>query len=305
MAVKFRDYYETLGVSRTASDEEIKKSYRKLARKYHPDLNPNNKQSEDKFKEVQEAYDVLGDKEKRSKYDQLGQNWKSGSDFTPPPNWQSDFDPSEFFGRQQPGGFGRQQPGGFSDFFEMLFGGAGRNAGAQTGRGGGDDAETELALPLIDMHRGTTRTLTVHFGRSQKTIDVRIPPGARHDSRIRLPGGGPNGGDLYIRLKQDPDSIFKVKGDDTEVEVDISPWEAALGAAIKVPTLDGRADIRVPPAVTAGQKLRLRGQGLNIRGGGRGDHFVKLRIAVPKNLTSEEKRLFEELQKVSTFNPRA
>ena len=303
MAVKFRDYYETLGVSRTASDDEIKKSYRKLARKYHPDLNPNNKQAEEKFKEVQEAYDVLGDKEKRVKYDQLGQNWKSGSDFTPPPNWQTDFDPNEFFGRQQTGGFGRQTgTGGFSDFFEMLFGG--RHGGAQTASGG-DDAETELALPLIDMHRGTTRTLTVHFGRSQKTIDVRIPPGARNDSRIRIPGGGPNGGDLYIRLKLDPDSIFKVKGDDTEVEVDISPWEAALGAAIQVPTLDGRADIRVPPAVTAGQKLRLRGQGLNIRGGGRGDHFVKLRIAVPKQLTPEEKRLFEELQKVSRFNPRA
>jgi curved DNA-binding protein len=305
MAVKFRDYYETLGVSRTASDEDIKKAYRKLARKYHPDLNPNNKQAEEKFKEVQEAYDVLGDKEKRGKYDQLGQNWKSGSDFTPPPNWQTDFDPSEFFGRGQPGGFGRQTgPGGFSDFFEMLFGGAGRHAGTQT-RGGGDDAETELALPLIDMHRGTTRTLTVHFGRSQKTLDVRIPPGARHDSRIRIPGGGPNGGDLYIRLKQDPDSAFQVTGDDTEVEVNISPWEAALGAAIHVPTLDGRAEIRIPPGVTAGQKLRLRGQGLNIRGGGRGDHFVKLRIAVPKKLSGDEKRLFEELKRVSTFNPRS
>jgi DnaJ-class molecular chaperone len=303
MAVKFRDYYETLGVSRTASEEEIKKVYRKLARKYHPDLNPNNKQAEEHFKEVQEAYDVLGDQEKRAKYDQLGQNWKSGSDFTPPPNWQTDFDPSEIFGRGQQGGFGRQSPGGFSDFFEMLFGG--RGAGAQTARGSGEDAETELTLPLIDMHRGTTRTLTVHFGRTQKTIDVRIPPGARNDSRIRIPGGGPGGGDLYIRLKQDPDSIFRVKGDDTEIEVDISPWEAALGAAIQVPTLDGRADIRVPPAVTAGQKLRLRGQGLNIRGGGRGDHFVKLRVAVPKKLTPEEKRLFEELQKVSDFNPRA
>lgn len=304
MAVKFRDYYQTLGVSRSASDEDIKKAYRKLARKYHPDLNPNNKQAEDKFKEVQEAYDVLGDKEKRSKYDELGQNWKSGSDFTPPPNWQTDFDPSEMFGgRGQGGGFGRHGAGGFSDFFEMLFGGAGRGAGAQT-RGMGEDAETELTLPLLDMHRGTKRTLTVHFGRSQKTIDVRIPPGARHDSRIRIPGGGPNGGDLYIRLKQDPDSPFTVKGDDTEVEVDITPWEAALGAAIQVPTLDGAADIRVPPSVTAGQKLRLRGQGLNIRAGGRGDHFVKLRIAIPKKLSVEEKRLFEELQKVSTFNPR-
>jgi curved DNA-binding protein len=155
------------------------------------------------------------------------------------------------------------------------------------------------------MHRGTTKKLTVQFGRTNKTIDVRIPPGARDGSRIRVPGGGPNGGDLFIRLKQDPNSVFTVKGDDTEVEVKISPWEAALGAAIQVPTLDGRADIRVPPGVTSGQKLRLRGQGPAIRGGGRGDHFVKLKIALPKTLSDEEKRLFEELQRTSNFNPRS
>lgn len=305
MPVKFRDYYETLGVQRTASEDEIKKSYRKLARKYHPDLNPNDKQAEEKFKEVQEAYEVLGDKEKRSHYDQLGPNWKSGSDFTPPPNWQTDFDPSEMFGRgSRAGGFGRQGGGGsFSDFFEMFFGGMGR--GGVDSSSMGEDAETELTLPLIDMHHGTTKKLTVQFGRSSKTIDVRIPPGARDGSRIRVPGGGPNGGDLFIRLKQDPNSIFTVKGNDTEVEVKISPWEAALGAPIEVPTLDGRADIRVPPGVTSGQKLRLRGQGPTIRGGGRGDHFVKLKIALPKTLSAEEKRLFQELQRVSEFNPRS
>jgi len=304
MAVKFRDYYETLGIARGASEDEIKKAYRKLARKYHPDLNPNNKQAEDKFKEVQEAYDVLSDKEKRTKYDQLGQNWKSGSDFTPPPNWQTDFDPSEIFGRGNHGGFGGQTTGSFSDFFEMLFGGTGRNAGATQSRSAGEDAETELTLPLRDMHRGTTRTLTVHFGRMRKTLDVRIPPGARHESRIRIPGGGPGGGDLYIRLKQDPDPVFSVKGDDTQAEVEIAPWEAALGAELQVPTLDGPEDIRIPPNVTSDQKIRLRGKGLNIRGGGRGDHFVKLKIVMPKKLSAEEKRLFEELRKVSTFNPR-
>ena len=303
MAVKFRDYYETLGVARNASDDDIKKAYRKLARKYHPDLNPNNRQAEERFKELQEAYDVLGDKEKRSKYDQLGQHWKSGSEFTPPPNWHTEFDPSEMFGRGRQGGFGRQNAGSFSDFFEMFFGGMGQAARPHPSESGGD-AETELTLPLIDMHRGTTRTLTVQLGRSRKTIDVRIPPGARHDSRIRIPGGGPDGADLYIRLKQDPNSVFTVKDDNTEVEVKITPWEAALGAAIQVPTLDGPSDIRVPPGVTSGQKLRLRGQGLNIRGGGRGDHLVKLSIASPKTLSREEKRLFEELQKVSSFDPR-
>jgi DnaJ-class molecular chaperone len=309
MPVKFRDYYETLGVTRGAKEEEIKKSYRKLARKYHPDLNPNNKQAEEKFKEVQEAYEVLGDADKRSKYDQLGQNWKSGSDFTPPNNWQTDFDPSEIFGRagggrSSPGGgggFGRQTGTSFSDFFEMFFGGSGR--GAQT-RSDGADAETELRLPLSDMHRGTTRKLTVQFPNGQKTLDVRIPPGARNDSRIRIPNGGPNGGDLYIRLKLDPNSAFSVKGDDTEVEVEIAPWEAALGTAIQVPTLDGKADIKIPAGITSGQKLRLKGQGLSIRVGGRGDHFVRLKIAVPKTLSEEEKRLFEQLRDVSKFNPR-
>ena len=308
MPVKFRDYYETLGVSRSATEEEIKKSYRKLARKYHPDLNPNNKQAEEKFKEVSEAYEVLGDADKRSKYDQLGPNWKSGSEFTPPSNWQTDFDPSDMFGRGGAGraggaggGFGRQ-PGGssFSDFFEQFFGGRG---GAQA-RSNGADAETELALPLSDMHRGTTRKLTVNFGRTQKTLDVRIPPGARDDSRIRIPGGGPSGGDLYIRLKLDPNSGFTVKGDDTEVEVEVTPWEAALGAGIEVPTLDGNTDIKVPPGISSGQKLRLKGKGLSIRGGGRGDHFVRLKIVAPKTLTAEEKRLFEELSRTSTFNPR-
>jgi DnaJ-class molecular chaperone len=291
-------------VARSASDNDIKKAYRKLARKYHPDMNPNNKAAEEKFKEVQEAYEVLGDKEKRSRYDQLGQNWKGGSDFTPPPNWQTDFDVSDLFGRGDAGGrFGRQTGSSFSDFFEMFFGGAGRAAGART-RSTGQDAETELTLPLIDMHRGTTQKLTLQLGRTRKTIDVRIPPGARNDSRIRIPGGGPNGGDLYVRLKQDPNSIFTVKGDDTEVEIEVTPWEAALGAAIRVPTLDGRADIRIPPGLTSGQRLRLRNQGMNIRSGGRGDHFVKLKIAVPSTLSPQERQLFEELKKVSTFNPR-
>jgi len=310
MAVKFRDYYETLGVSRNASDDDIKKAYRKLARKYHPDMNPNNRQAEDKFKEIQEAYEVLSDAEKRRKYDQLGQNWKNGADFTPPPNWQT-YDFGDIFGRAgqarpSEGGFARPGGSAFSDFFEMLFGGM-PGMGTQTGRARtrrAPSAEAEISLPLLDMHRGARRTLTVRLGDSQKTIDVRIPPGARDDSRIRVPGGGPDGEDLYVRLKQEPDPRFTVHGDDTETEILITPWEAALGAVIESPTLDGKTQIRVPAGVASGQRLRLRGHGLNIRGGGRGDHFVKIKIAVPKTLTSDEKRLFEELQRVSRFNPR-
>ena len=309
MAVKFRDYYETLGVARNASDEDIKKAYRKLARKYHPDLNPNDKQAEDKFKDVQEAYEVLGDKEKRGKYDQLGANWKSGNDLTPPPNWQGEIDLNDLFGRAGQGGgggFGRRSGSAFSDFFEMMFGGGAfggsRTAGGQAQRAA--DVETELTLPLTDMHRGTTRRLALQIGNEQKTIDVRIPPGARNNSKIRIPGGAPNGGDLFVRLKQDPNSVFTVKGDDTEAELEITPWEAALGASLQVPTLDGTADVRVPPGISSGQKLRLRGQGLNIRGGGRGDHLARIKISVPKTLTEEERKLFEQLRKVSRFKPR-
>jgi curved DNA-binding protein len=314
MAVKFQDYYEILGVSRSASEAEIKKAYRKLARKYHPDFNPNNKQAEEKFKKTQEAYEVLSDAEKRKKYDQLGANWKNGAEFTPPPNWQG-FDFSEIFG--QPGaaeemGGGRTRTrtsGGFSDFFETLFGGMGMG-GATAGRGtggfarGAAEAEAEMALPLEDMHRGTMRRMNVRIGNTQKTIEVRIPPGARDDSRIRVPSGGLNGGDLFVRLKQEPHARFTVKGDDTETEVEITPWEAALGTSLEVPTLDGKADIRVPPGVGSGQKLRLKAQGLNLRGGGRGDHFIRLKIVLPKELSEAERKLFQELAKVSRFNPR-
>ena len=317
MAVKFRDYYEILGVARAAKEDEIKKSYRKLARKYHPDLNPNNKQSEEKFKEIQEAYEVLSDADKRKKYDQLGANWKNGADFTPPPNWggaggggfQGTINMEELFGRAS-----QQRGSAFSDFFEALFGGmggmggAGPEPGKRTRPGArasrAPESETELPLPLEDMHRGTTRKLTVRLGNAEKTIDIRIPPGARDDSKIRIPGGGPNGGDLYVRLRQQTHSQFTAKGDDTEVEVPITAWEAALGANIQIPTLDGKADIRVPPGVASGQRLRLKGQGLNVRGGGRGDHFVRLKIVVPKELTDAEKKLFEELGKASRFKPR-
>jgi len=302
MAVKYQDYYQTLGVARTASEGDIKKAYRKLARKYHPDFNPNNKQAEEKFKQVQEAYEVLSDADKRKKFDLLGANYKNGAEFTPPPNWEP-MDFNEMF-NQAARGRTRQAPtgggggGGFSDFFEALFGGMG-GLGRQAG-----EAEAEMSLPLEEMHRGTTRRLAVRIGNTQKSIEVRIPPGARDDSRIRVPGGGLNGGDLFVRLKMESDRRFVVKGDDTESDIAITPWEAALGHEVEVETLDGTAEIRVPAGIGSGQKLRLKGQGLNMRGGGRGDHFVKIKIVVPKTLTDAEKRLFQELANVSRFNPR-
>ena len=168
----------------------------------------------------------------------------------------------------------------FSDFFEILFGGMGGGGfgtGTSTGPGGRarssgrssrTDAETELSLPLEEMHRGTTRTLTVRMGNAEKKIDVRIPPGARNDSQIRIPGGSTNGGDLYVRLRQEPNSQFTVNGDDTETEVTITPWEAALGGNVEVLTLDGRTEIRIPAGIASGQRMRLANRGLNVRGGG-------------------------------------
>lgn len=317
MPVKFKDYYKTLGVTRTDTDDAIKKAYRKLARKYHPDVNPNDAAAEEKFKEVQEAYEVLGDPEKRKKYDTLGANWKHGAEFTPPPGWQGGFNGNinieDLFGRGDGGTAGRR--GGFSDFFEAIFGqmaGGARTAGPGYGprtrrkghRPGRSQAEAELELPLERMHHGTTERIVVSIGGAQKTVDVRIPAGARDGSHIRIPRVGTPSGDLIVRLRMKPHPRFKVHGNDTEVEVPVTPWEAALGSTIQVPTLDGHADIKVPPGIASGQRLRLRNQGMNIRGGGRGDHYVRLRIVVPRELTPAERRHFEDLSRTSAFKPR-
>ncbi|HWP42922.1 MAG TPA: DnaJ C-terminal domain-containing protein [Blastocatellia bacterium] len=334
MGVKFRDYYEVLGVSRSASDDEIKKAYRRLARKHHPDVNPGDKTAEEKFKEINEAYAVLSDPEKRSRYDQLGANWKEGTEFTPPPGWEgAQFDFGDLFG-------GGRGPTGFSDFFESLFGGM---RGARTGRAGtgfamrGRDVEAEISLTLEDAHRGGTRTITLPLNetcrecggsgmkgdqvcsacrgaglvRREKTLDVTIPAGVRDGSIIRLAGQGEPGagnappGDLYLRVRLLPHPLFKPVGDDDlQIELPVSPWEAALGAKVTVPTLDGTVEMTIPPGTQGGRRLRLRGQGLNRRGGGRGDLYAKLRIVIPSKLTPREKELFEMLAKESRFDAR-
>ena len=314
MAVNIKDYYAVLGVQRGASDDEIKKAYRKLARKFHPDLNPGDKAAEDQFKQLQAAYDVLSNPEDRKLYDEYGENWravKAGAGAPPPPpGWEraegaprgraGGFDFNDFdFGRFSTGG-----AGGF-DIFEEMFGGA-RDRGPRSGRG--HDIEAELELSLEEAHHGGRRTLQMQ---GAEPIEVNIPAGMRDGSIIRLAGqggAGANGsepGDLYLHIRLLPHPVFTLKGDDLELELSIAPWEAVLGGSVEVPTIDGKVELKVPAGAKAGQRLRLRGQGLNKRKGGRGDEFVRLKVVVPKEVSAEERRLYEELKRVSRFNPRS
>ena len=342
MAVTTKDYYEVLGVERGATEEQVKAAYRKLARKFHPDLNPRDKAAEERFKQLQEAYDLLSDPEKRKLYDQYGENWRAVEQAggAPPPGWQnfragagaqtSGFD----FGGFNFGGFD-SGAGGMGDIFEELFGRAGGGRGRRERRG--QDVEAELELSLEEAHRGGRRTLQMQAaeacqtcqgtgviggnqvcqtcgGRGQvlrpRALEVNIPVGVRDGSTIRLAGqggagaGGAQAGDLYLHIRLRPHPTFKVRGDDLEVEMPVAPWEAVLGAKIEVPTIDGQVEMNVPAGAQTGQRLRLRGQGLNRRKGGRGDEYVRLTVVVPRHVSGEERRLFEELRRVSQFNPR-
>lgn len=331
MAVRYHDYYETLGVARTASQDEIQRAYRKLARTYHPDVNTA-PEAEAKFKEINEAYEVLKDPEKRKKYDTLGPNWREGQEFTPPPGWQH-FEfrryPAGDFGGMDDFDLGGFRSGrGFSDFFETLFGqGLGGFAeGTPTGQAGarqwssrGQDREAELSVSLEDAYRGASRTISLQIvkagpdGRPQRTskqYQVRIPAGITDGAHIRLAGQGGPGvgtgkpGDLFLRIHITPHPIFQLDGRDFLVTVFITPWEAALGAKIEVPTLDGPVSMTLPPGTQGGQRFRIRGKGLPQSGGNRGNLYATVQIAVPKTLSAEERSLFEQLQNTSSFHPR-
>jgi DnaJ-class molecular chaperone len=317
VSVKYKDYYKILGVDRGADQKEIRRVYRKLARKFHPDVNPGDKAAEERFKDIQEAYAVLSDPEKRRTYDELGSSWQPGADFSPPPGWRrTRFDMGDLGDLSDLFGGG---PGGFSDFFQSIFGGLGGRPRPDSRRrrptSTGADVEAEIELTLEEIHQGTRKTMTVTPapGRpaAPKRMTVNIAAGARDNSVVRLAGKGerthPAGqpGDLYLRIKVRPHPRFKPVGaDDIQVEVPVSPWEAALGATIRVPTLDGDVEMRIPAGTQSGSRLRLRGQGLRTRSGSRGDQIVRVRIAVPSRLTPNEKQLLEKLAAVSQFNPR-
>ncbi|MBD1861469.1 MULTISPECIES: DnaJ C-terminal domain-containing protein [Trichocoleus] len=328
-ATDYKDYYAVLGVNKTATADDIKKAFRKLARKYHPDVNPGNQDAEARFKEVNEAYEVLSDPEKRQKYDQFGQYWKQAGGGWPgggsSPNVDfGNFDFSQYgsfddfinellgrFGSPGAGpspGAGRQAysyrttPGGpgFGDFGG--FGGFGDTATAPT-----QDSEAAIALTLREAFQGVQKRLNL----GNEVIDVRIPPGAKPGSRIRVKGKGPASpynqqrGDLYLVVNIQPHPFFQFEGDNLVCEVPIAPDEAVLGAQIEIPTPDGSVTMNVPAGVRAGQSLRLRGKGWPNPKGGRSDQIVKIAIASPKELSPQEREYYEKIRAIRSFNPRS
>ncbi len=326
MSAQFKDYYATLGVSRDASAEEIKKAFRKLARQYHPDTATNKKAAEEKFKEINEANEVLGDPEKRKKYDRLGSRWQDAGDFQPPPGWHK---------RDAGAGAGGQEfhfgGTGFSDFFEQYFSGGSRYGFPQgfedaTPSGGenkgrprrGHDIEGDILVTLEEAMRGTVRPVSLQSinrqsGEVQKhSFQVRIPPGATDGRRIRVPGQGEAGvnggaaGDLYLRVRHAAHPDFSTREADVHHELDLAAWEAVLGAEVVVPTLDGSIKLRIPGGAENGQKLRVRGRGLPKNSTGeRGDFFVTLNVVLPAHVSESERASWEKLRDASTFNPRA
>jgi len=307
MPPRFKDYYETLGVARDATADEIKRAFRKLARKHHPDrATPANKNvAEEKFKEINEAYEVLGDPEKRQRYDQLGADWDRQEQFAghaghgfPRYNGHDDI-PDDFdfhFGGT-----------GFSDFFEQFFGNARASHSAHDASA---DIEAEIMVTLEEALRGSTRQVTLqttaHGSRTSppKTYQVRIPAGVREGQRIRLAGQGRGRGDLYLRVRFARHPDFRVEEDRLFHDLELAPWEAVLGTTVRVHTLDGKVDLRIKPGTQSGQQLRLAGLGLPRADGTRGDLHVVVSIEVPVSATARERELWEELSRTSHFNPR-
>jgi curved DNA-binding protein len=314
MAVQFRDYYETLGVSKTANEDEIRSAFRKLARKYHPDVAKDKKTAEEKFKQINEAYEVLSDPEKRRKYDQLGEHWNQPGGFQPPPQW----------GAGQPGGGFHRGSGenggvefefggtGFSDFFEAFFGG-GRGRSAFGGFGQretmaerGSDVEADIMVTLEEALHGSTRQVSLRRAGSKKTetYQVKIPRGVREGQRIRLAGQGEaserggKSGDLFLRVRLARHPDFSVEGSDLVHEVKIAPWQAVLGDQLIVPTLEGNARLKLPSGTQGGQRFRLRERGLPGVSGQRGDLYVVVQIALPKKLTEREREIWEQLARL-------
>ena len=310
----YKDYYKIMGVAKDASQDEIKRAYRKLARKYHPDVSKD-PDAETRFKEVGEAYEVLKDPEKRVAYDQLGANWQAGQDFHPPPDWDAGF---EFSG----GGYTRGDASAYSDFFSSLFGQDFESAQTGRGHGGfharGEDHHARVLIDLEDAYQGATRSISLQtpvtdqHGRvttKTRTLNVKIPKGVKQGQRIRLSGQGSAGigegkaGDLYLEINFKPHAFYRVEGRDVYLDLPVTPWEAALGANITVPTPAGSVDLKIPAGTSNGQKLRLKGRG--IPGKQPGDLYVLPQITLPPANNDKARELYRKMEQELAYNPRS
>ena len=314
----FKDYYKILGVEKNATQDEIKRSYKKLARKYHPDVSKET-DAEERFKELGEAYEALKDPEKRAAYDQLGSNWKAGQDFNPPPDWDAGF---EFNG----GGFTGGNDADYSDFFESLFGrgfgsahAGGHTRGQHAGyTARGEDHHAKILIDLEDAYTGATRSITLqspelnssgHVVTKHRTLNVKIPKGVKQGQRIRLSGQGSPGagnapaGDLYLEIEFKAHPVYRAEGHDIYLDLPVTPWEAALGATVKVPTPDGTVDLKITAGTTSGRKLRLKARG--IPGKPPGDLYVVTQITLPPADTDTAKELYQKMQQELAYNPRS
>jgi curved DNA-binding protein len=307
--MKFKDYYEVLGVPREATQDEVRSAYRKLARKYHPDVSKL-ANAETQFKELGEAYAVLKDTEKRAAYDQMGKQWKAGQDFQPPPGWDAGF---EFSGRDSDGGPGMGQ----SEFFEALFGRRGRSGPSAHRHAQGQDHHAKIMVDLADAYHGARRSISLrmpaldaqgHVTLQERKLDVSIPKGIRAGQHLRLTGqGGPGvgegpAGDLYLEIDFNPHPRFRIDGRDVYLDLPLAPWEAALGASIAVPTPDGTVQLAVPPNSAAGRQLRMKGRG--IPGTPPGDLYVVLQLVLPPAESEPAREAYRTMAKAFDFNPR-
>ncbi len=310
--MNYKDYYDIMGLKKTASQDEIKRAYRKLARKFHPDVSKD-ANAETRFKEVGEAYEVLKDPEKRRAYDQLGENWQAGQDFNPPPDWDNGF---EFRS-----GFNGAHNTSYSDFFESLFGHNFASAhGAQSQRGfnhRGEDHHAKVLIDLEDAYKGATRTITLNAvemdsnGRpisKQRNLNVKIPKGVKQGQKIRLSGQGAAGigsaaaGDLYLEIEFKAHPFYRIDDYDVYLDLPLAPWELALGATVKVPTPDGLVDLKIAPGTSSGKKMRLKGRG--IPAATPGDLYVVPQVVLPPAKNDAAKQLYKQMQQELNFNPR-
>jgi curved DNA-binding protein len=328
MPAEFKDYYRVLGVSPKATDEEIRKAFRTLARKYHPDVAKDKKTAEEKFKEINEAHEVLSHPDSRRKYDELGADWKIGGEPRPQPGWAGGRSARQGVGGDE---YNFQFEGtGFSDFFEQFFGGrASRSRGASPfDHNGGDGAEEpqqalrgqdmrgDILITLDEVLKGAMRAISVRRTNARtgqeetETYQVRIPAGVQAGQSIRVPGkggdglGGGSAGDIFLRVRYAQNPDWQARGSDLVGHLELAPWEAVLGTTVTVRTLEGSVSLRVPAGTQQGHQLRIRGKGLPAGAGKRGDLYVRVSIQVPPRITKEEERLWKQLASLSTFNPR-